>query len=130
MIVVDASVVVDLLLRTGAPEKVEDRILGPPQPLHAPQLLDVEVIQVLRRHARKSDLDHRRMSEVLEDLRALPLTRHPHEPFLERIWSLRTNLTAYDAAYVALAEALEAPLVTRDARLAAAPGHTATVEVL
>ena len=129
MIVVDASVVVELLLATPDAPRILDRLLGAGEPLHAPHLLDVEVLQVLRRYAARGTLSSARADEALRVLGDLPLTRHAHGPFLERVWSLRANLTTYDAAYVALAEALDATLLTRDARLASAPGHRARVEV-
>jgi len=130
MIVVDASSLLDLLLRTGACTEIECSVLRPGLGLHAPHLVDLEVAQVLRRHALRGDLSATRASEALRDLADLPLTRYPHEPFLARIWALRANLTAYAAAYVALAEVLAAPLLTRDARLAQAGGHRAVVQVL
>lgn len=85
---------------------------------------------MLRRYAASRDIEAERGSEALIDLAAFPITRYPHEFFLQRIWELRQNITAYDAVYIALAEALPAPLVTRDARLAAAPGHDATIKLL
>ena len=90
--------------------------------LHCPHLLDLEVAQVLRRHSR-GHMTEPRVREAIEDLRDLPLTRYAHEPFLDRIWELRENLTAYDGAYVALAETLGAILLTSDARLARTFGH-------
>jgi len=87
-------------------------------------------VQALRRYAMTGELDNERGGEALQDLRDLPLTPFPHEPFLPRIWSLRDTLSAYDAIYVALAEALEAPVVTCDARLARAHGHRARIEVI
>jgi predicted nucleic acid-binding protein len=89
----------------------------------------VEVAQVLRRYARSGELSPERGKEALADLADLPLHRYSHEPLLPRVWELRDNLTAYDAVYLALAEALLAPLVTCDSKLAAAPIHTADVEV-
>lgn len=106
-----------------------DLILRPNQVLHAPHLLDVEVVQVLRRFERLGTIDADRAEEALADLRALRLVRHAHEPFLDRVWALRHNLSAYDALYVALAEGLPAPLVTLDRRMADAPGHGAVVRV-
>lgn len=129
MIVVDASAVLEVLLRTPAAARVEPSIFGGGT-LHAPHLLDLEVAQVLRRYAARGELSAARGVEVLADLAALPVTRYPHDALLGRIWDLRDNLTAYDAAYVALAEALEAPLVTRDEALAAAPGHRAAIELI
>ena len=105
-------------------------MLGGDDTLHAPHLLDLEVAQVVRRYVAAGDIGPRRGKEALTDLADLPLERYAHAPFVDRIWELRDNLTAYDAAYVALAEALEATLITRDARLAGAPGHGARVEVL
>ncbi len=130
MIVIDASVVLDLQLRSASAAAIEDRIFGAQPSLHCPHLLDLEVVQVLRRHERQGGLDAKRAQEALQDLEALPLVRYPHEPFLERIWTLRASMTAYEAAYIALAEALQAPLLTRDGRLASAPGHEAQIEVV
>lgn len=129
-LVVDASVVVELLLRTPAAAAVADRLFGGRATLHAPQLMDVEVAQVLRRYVQRGDLGAGDGASRVAVLKQFPITRYPHVPLLDRIWTLRPNLTAYDAAYVALAEALGGTLVTRDARLAAAPGITAAVEVL
>jgi len=93
-------------------------------------LLDVEVAQVIRRYALNGEIDSERGRMALIDLVDLPLRRYPHDFLLPRIWNLRNNLTAYDAAYVALAEALDAPLLTRDRRLAAAAGHRAQIELV
>ena len=130
MIVVDASALLTVLLRTAHAGDLTRRILDPEETLHAPHLLDLEVAQVTRRYYLSGDLDRRRGAEVLRDLADLRLTRYSHTIMLPRIWELRENVTAYDAAYIALAEALEAPLVTRDAKLAQAPGHYAIVELL
>jgi predicted nucleic acid-binding protein len=130
MIIVDASTALEVLLRTPAAAAVEQRLFAPGQSLHAPHLIDVEVAQVLRRYAVTGQLDEERCREALADMADLPLTRYPHDFLLPRIWELRDNLTAYDAAYVALAEALDAPLLTRDQRLASAPGYHAHVELV
>ena len=130
MIVVDASAILEVLLRTDDAEKIEARLFGPRETLHAPHLLDVEVAQVIRRYAAKGEIDGERGRAVLEDLSAFRVRRYPHDLLLPRIWELRDNLTAYDAAYVALAEALEVPLLTRDRRLAAAPRHRAKIELM
>lgn len=130
MIVVDASVAVDLLLRGPDADRLASRLLDHGEPLHAPHLLDVEVAQVFRRFALRGVLEPARGREALRLLARLPLTRHDHAQLLPRIWALRANLTAYDAAYVVLAELLGATLVTRDRRLGAALGHRAVIEVV
>jgi predicted nucleic acid-binding protein len=84
---------------------------------------------VLRRDSLSGDLDLSRAAEALEDLRDLPIERYPHDLFLARIWEMRHNVTAYDAAYLALAEALDSELITTDARLAVASGHHARIKV-
>ena len=120
----------EALLRTSAGKAVEDRLFAPGQTLHAPHLLDVEVAQVIRRYAAQGDIDGARGRLALTDLADLALRRYPHDFLLPRMWDLRHNLTAYDAVYVALAEALDAPLLTRDRRLAAAAGHHARIELV
>lgn len=127
---IDASAVLEALLRTAAASAVEKWLFDPAQTLHAPYLLDVEVAQVVGRYAANGEIDADRGRAALADLADLPLHRYPHDFLLPRIWDLRHNLTAYDAVYVALAEALDAPLLTRDKRLAAAPGHQARVELV
>lgn len=129
MIVIDASALIDLLLRGPAAAAIERR-MARREILCAPHLIDAEVAQVLRRFAAAGRLDDRRGREALEDLAALRLRRFPHGRLLPEIWRRRHNLTAYDAAYVALAEALDSPLVTRDRRLAAAAGPDIAVEVI
>jgi predicted nucleic acid-binding protein len=129
VIVVDASALLEVLLRTPAAKAIEDRLFGPRQILHAPHLLDVEVAQVIRRYAAKREIEVGRGRAALADLADFPLRRYPHDFLLPRIWDLRNNLTAYDAAYVALAEALDATLVTRDRHLAASAGHHARIEL-
>jgi predicted nucleic acid-binding protein len=129
MIVLDASAALELLIRSPTGRVLEARLLAPGESLHAPHLLDLEVLQVLRRYVRKGEMSEGRAMDAIDDFRALPVNRYPHEPFSARVWELRDNLSAYDAVYVALAEALRAPLVTCDAALAAAPGHEASVEL-
>ena len=104
--------------------------LDPRERLHAPHLLDIEVTQVLRRLVRQKEITLARADQALEDLSHLVLERHDHLSLVPRIWQLRDSLTAYDAAYVALAEALDAPLLTSDAKLAGAHGHRATIELI
>jgi predicted nucleic acid-binding protein len=130
VIVVDASALLEALLRTSAAKAVEERLFAPRQTLHAPHLIDLEFAQVIRRYAANGEIDGERGRLALADLADLPLRRYPHDFLLPRIWDLRNNLTAYDAAYVALAEALDTPLLTRDRRLAAAAGHRARVELV
>jgi predicted nucleic acid-binding protein len=129
MIVLDASAAVDWLLRTAAGQQIEQRIYARQDTLHTVSLLDVEFAQVLRRLVRQGTLTAKRAEEAIEDLTALRITRYAPVLLLQRIWRLRQNLSAYDAAYVALAEKLQSPLITRDQRIAAAPGHTAAAEV-
>jgi predicted nucleic acid-binding protein len=130
VIVVDASAVIEVLLNTPSGIQIAERFFDPAETLHAPHLLDVEVAQVLRRYTRTGELDTARGLQALKDLVDFPLTRYPHDLFLLRIWELRHNVTAYDAAYIALAEALGAPLLTRDAALASAPGNRAGTELI
>lgn len=130
MIVADASALLEVLLRTPAAAAIERRLFESGQSLHVPHLLDLEVAQVLRRYAAGGELAAARGREALTDLADFPLRRYPHDMLLPRVWALRRNLTAYDAAYVALAEALGAPLLTRDQRLAAASGHRAQIELV
>jgi predicted nucleic acid-binding protein len=122
VIVVDASVVLDVLLKTARGRAAADVLLARGESLHAPHLIDVEVTQALRRWERLQDLSPARAAEAREDLSQLPLARYGHVDLLPRIWSLRATMTAYDAAYVALAEALDCRLLTFDAKLARAAG--------
>jgi predicted nucleic acid-binding protein len=130
VIVIDASALLEVLLNTPAAGKVTDRLFAGNDTLHAPHLIDLEVAQVLRHYTHSGEMDAQRSEQALEDLADLAINRYPHDLFLFRIWALRRNLTAYDAAYVALAEALDAPLITRDGALARASGHRARVEII
>jgi predicted nucleic acid-binding protein len=130
LIVLDASAVLELLLATTAGRRIARRIRSPRLSLHVPHVIDLEVAQVLRRYVARRVLEEARARLALELLAQLDLVRYPHDLFLPRIWALRENLTAYDAAYAALAEALPATLLTLDRRLAAAPGIKASVELL
>lgn len=129
MIVLDASATVDWLLQTPAGRHIEHRIYSGRESLHAPHLLDLEVAQVLRRLVREGTVPANRADEAVRDLLDLRLIRYPHFMLLPRVWQIRHNFSAYDAAYIGLAEKLGAPLITRDGRLAAAPGHAATIEL-
>jgi predicted nucleic acid-binding protein len=130
LIVIDASTVLELLLQGSASQAIGDRLFRRGESLHAPHLLDLEVAQVIRRYWLAGELAPARGQEVIEDLSDLAIQRYAHRPLLPRIWDLRHNVTAYDAAYLALGEALDAPVLTRDVRLASAPGHIARVEIL
>jgi predicted nucleic acid-binding protein len=130
MIVTDASALLEVLLRTPAAAAVEERLFDPGQTLHAPHLIDIEVAQVLRRYAASGQIEPGRCRDAVTDLSDFPLHRYPHDVLVPRVWELRHNLTAYDAVYVALAEALDALLLTRDRRLAAAPGHRAQIDLV
>jgi predicted nucleic acid-binding protein len=130
VIVLDASAAVDWLLQTVAAQRIESRIFSRHQSLHAPELLDLEVAQVLRRLVREGALSASRAEAAIQDLLDMRIARYPHSVLLPRIWRLRHNLSAYDAAYVVLAEKLGATLLTRDAKLASAAGHAVTIEVI
>jgi predicted nucleic acid-binding protein len=130
MIVLDASALVELLLGTESGRSIASRIADPEVALHVPHVADLEVAETLRRFVRDGDLDAEASSSALENLQALDVQRHAHEPLLGRIWALRENLTAYDAAYVTLAEVLDATLLTCDAKLSRAPGVAVRAELI
>lgn len=123
MLVLDASALVEVLLQTPDAARVEARLTAGPAPLCAPHVIDLEVAQALRGLVAGGHLDAERGREALEDLADFPLYRYPHHPMLAAIWSRRGHLTAYDAAYLELAEALDCPLLTRDRRLARTGGR-------
>ncbi len=130
MIVVDASALLEVLLQTPSAPAVSDRLFRRGESLAAPHLIDVEVAQVLRRYQLAGELDDQRGRQALEDFADMLISRFSHTELLPRIWELRHNVTVYDAAYLALAEVIGVPLVTRDARLAGSVGHDVTIEVL
>lgn len=131
MIVLDASAAVDLILRIQPQaDAIRDRIDRPGETLHAPHLLDAEVVQALRRRVRRRVTDLARAEEAIVDLRVMRLVRYPLLRLLGRMWELRDSLSAYDAAYVALAESLDASVVSTDAGLARTRGHGARVELM
>lgn len=130
MIVLDASALVELLLSTPAGRAIASRIADPRLGLHVPHVADLEVAQALRRYTKDDALDARAAAVALEDLHALDLQRHAHEPLLDRVWELRHNLSAYDAVYVALAEVLDTVVLTCDGRLSRTPGALRRVELV
>jgi predicted nucleic acid-binding protein len=130
VIVLDASALVELILATPLGRRVADLLSDPAEGIHAPHLADVEVTQVLRRYVREGSIDSDEAALAIADYCALDLQRHPHEPLLERVWALRDNLSAYDAVYAALAEVLDATLVTCDGRISRAPGLAARIALI
>jgi len=130
VIVADASAVLEILLRTPKAEVLDDLLLSSSAVLHAPHLIDVEVTQALRRLVLSGHLAEPRAAQAIDDLRGIRIERHAHGDFIRRAWQLRSAMTAYDAMYVALAEALEAPLVTCDAKLSRAQGHGAVIRAV
>jgi predicted nucleic acid-binding protein len=129
VIVLDASAAIDWLLQTSAGQRIERRIYSKDESLHAPHLLDLEVTQVLRRLVREGTIPAHRADEAIRDLLDLRIARYPHFVLLPRIWRLRHNFSAYDAAYIALAEQLGAALITCNRRLASASQQALTIEV-
>jgi predicted nucleic acid-binding protein len=130
LIVIDASAVLELVLRTEKGKKVEARALDPDERLSAPHLLDLEVTQALRRLVQLKEITAARAKEALVDHAALFIKRAPHHDMVSRIWDLRDSMTAYDGAYVALAEGMDAPLLTCDGKLARSHGHRARIELI
>lgn len=128
MLVVDTSAVLEALAAVDPAPGLVER-LARNGDLHAPHLIDVEVLHALRRITIARAISEDRAADTRADYAELALTRYPHRPLSDRVWELRHNLTAYDATFVALAEALDAPLVTCDARLASAAGHGARIEL-
>ncbi|OBF63676.1 twitching motility protein PilT [Mycobacterium sp. 852002-50816_SCH5313054-b] len=129
MIVVDASVLAVALGDDGPDGQLARQRLAD-ETLVAPELVDIEVLSVWRRHVAAKLMPARRAASAVADLGDLPLRRSPHQPLLQRIWDLRHAITPYDAAYIALAEALDVALVTADARLSRASGLRCVVEVV
>jgi predicted nucleic acid-binding protein len=130
LIVIDASALLEMLLRTDRADRLIERAFEESEQMHAPQLLDIEITQVLRRLVRQKEITGARAQQALDDLANLLIERHEHQALVPRIWQLRDSLSAYDGAYVALAEALAAPLLTCDAKLSGAHGHRARIELV
>jgi predicted nucleic acid-binding protein len=129
LIVLDASAALAWLLNQPSGQRIAERVGRADSQLHTPHLIDLEIAQVLRRYVATTEVSSARADQAFQDLRSLPIARYPHDVLLPRIWELRSSLTAYDAAYVALAEALGAPLVTCDGKLARSHGHDAKIEL-
>jgi predicted nucleic acid-binding protein len=130
LIVIDASALLELLLGTNRAERVAARALAAEERLHAPHLLDIEIAQALRRLVQLKELTPARARQALDDFEGIVIERYGHMDLLPRIWQLRSSVTAYDAAYVALSEALAAPLLTCDSRLGRSHGHRARIDVI
>jgi predicted nucleic acid-binding protein len=130
LIVIDASALLEMLLRTDRADRLMERALAAPERLHAPHLLDIEITQALRRLVQREEVAAVRAAQAFDDFAHLLIERHAHQSLLPRIWQLRDAMTGYDGAYVALAEALPAPLLTCDAKLARAHGHRAAIELI
>lgn len=128
MIVVDTSAAIAALVQTPRNDALLAR-LAQGRELHAPHVIDVEFVHALRRIVRLRKLPGDRAAVVLADFEALSIVRYPHGPLLDRMWALRDSLSAYDAAFVSLAEALDVPLITVDGGLGRARGHKASIEL-
>jgi predicted nucleic acid-binding protein len=129
LIVIDASAVLELLLNSPVGLRVASRVFDANESLHAPHLLDLEVAQVLRRYVAARELTAQRATEAMDDFIDLPISRYAHIDLLPRVWQLRSSVSAYDAAYVSLAETLDAVLLTCDVKLRNSHGHTARIDV-
>ena len=128
--VLDASAAIELLLNTASGGRLAARLADEAEIVHVPHLVDLEIAQVLRRYVLGGALDERSGATALQRWRDFDAERYPHEPLLDRIWQLRANVSAYDAVYVALAEALSDVLVTGDHRLARVPGLRVGIEAV
>ncbi len=128
--VLDASAAIEFLLNTARGRQVGARLVDAAEVVHAPHLIDIEIAHVLRRYVLDGTFDEGHAARTLRRWRQLDVERYPHEPFLDRVWGLRDNVTAYDAIYVALAETLGELLVTADRRLAGSPGLNVRVELV
>ncbi|ASO19670.1 putative nucleic acid-binding protein [Actinoalloteichus hoggarensis] len=125
--VVDSSAILELFTAAQPSRGLRTRFLASGNA--APALLDAEVAHVLRRMARRGELSEQDAHDTLMDIRDSPISRSPHQPLVPRVWELRGSVTAYDAMYIALAEALDVPLLTCDAKLAGSNGHNAKIEL-
>ena len=130
MIVADASAVIEALLGTPPGLVVAQQLFETGQTVHAPHLIDLEVAHAIRRYVAIGDIDEPFGRATIRNMVDMQIRRYPHDVLLPRVWELRGNLSAYDAVYVALAETLDAPLLTRDRRLADAARRFARIEVV
>ncbi len=128
--VLDASGAIELLLNTVPGSRLAERLADDREAVCVPHLIDIEIVQVLRRYVLRGELSPERATLALSHWRDLDLERYPHEPFLAQVWELRDNVSAYDAVYVALAQTLSTVLVTGDRRLARTPGLEARIELI
>jgi predicted nucleic acid-binding protein len=128
VIVVDTSAALAALVLRPINEDLATRLVEGGE-IHAPHLIDVEFVHALRRLVRSGDLSEDRAADARADFAEMAIVRYPHTPFIDRMWDLRHNLSAYDAVFVALSEGLGVPLITCDARLAGSPGHEAQIEL-
>jgi predicted nucleic acid-binding protein len=129
VLVVDTSAVLESLAASDPAPRLIERLAADGD-LHAPHLIDTEVLHALRSMRITERITEERAADARHDFAELSLVRYPHQPLSNRVWELRHNLTAYDATFVALAELLAIPLLTCDARLASAPGHEASIELI
>jgi len=130
MIIIDASLAFEIAISTKDGDELSEKIIASRASLAAPEIIDLEVLQTLRRFLRQGQIDETRAENAIRNFDDLAIEKFSHTPLQMRIWSLRDNLTAYDAAYFALAELLDAPLWTRDEKFHSVPGHAARIEVL
>lgn len=128
MLVVDTSAVLEAIAALDPARGLIER-LAEDGDLHAPHLIDTELLHALRRMSINDQISNERAEDARSDFAELALVRYRHQPLNDRVWELRHNVTAYDATFIALAEALAAPLITCDARLASSPGHSAQIEL-
>ena len=128
--VLDASGAVEFLLHTSSGGRLAARLADEAEVIHVPHLIDLEITQVLRRYVLRGAVAERIGATALSRWRRLDVERYPHEPLLDRVWALRADVSAYDAVYLALAEALSTVLVTGDRKLLGAPGVHATIELI
>lgn len=130
MSVVDASVVVDALVVSGPRSEAAEAVLGSQSIIEAPAIMKAEALSALRRYEAREELSSSAAREALDELSRLSVRAFPVDPFIDRIWELRTSVSPYDAWYVAIAEELDTVLLTTDQRLAAAPGPRCPIEVV